>query len=179
MNYLLDEFRIFHSFPTINQSNKFLFPFLFISDDKVFLKVTLDPYVPSNVQLNFIGPLEEVEGLRRIYCQKMDDWDVEVGAYKNLLRMFDLLYFPYRPDCQSQENQSCSICFEFNLESTYPIITCFNANCEVVFHAACLQQWFETLADTKTFCTVTSGLCPYCKQKLTMFVDICDAAAVE
>lgn len=159
----------------------FIFLILFVSssDEKVFLKVTLDPYVPSNVQLNFIGPLEEVDSLRRTYCQKMDDWDVDVGAYKNLLHMFDLMYFPYRPDCQSHlsENKTCSICFEFNLDNTYPIITCFNPNCEVIFHSICLNKWFETLTETKTFCTVTSGLCPYCKQKLTMFVDICEAVA--
>lgn len=149
----------------------------YLADEKVFLKITLDPYVPSNVQLNFIGPLEEVDTLRRTYCQKIDYWDVDVGAHKNLLHMFDLLYFPYRPDCKSHlaENKTCSICFEFNLDNTYPIITCFNPNCEVLFHAICLHKWFETLADTKTFCTVTSGLCPYCKQKLTMYLDICEA----
>lgn len=153
----------------------------FLPDEKVFLKVTLDPFVPSNVQLNFIGPLEEVESLRRIYCEKIDDLDVDESVHKNLLRIFDMLYFPYRPDCSSKlaNKRTCSICFEFNLDNTYPIITCFNANCEVIFHSICLQKWFDTLTDTKTFCTVTSGLCPYCKQKLSMFIDIFEAGTAE
>lgn len=133
--------------------------------------------MPSNVQLNFIGPIEEVGLLRRTYCEKIDEWEVDASVHKNLLRMFDLIYFPYRPDCNPNlvDNKSCSICFEFNLDGTYPIITCFNPSCEVIFHIICLRKWFETLSDTKTFsfCTVTCGLCPYCKQKLTMY-DLCE-----
>lgn len=143
-----------------------------ILDEKVFLKITMDPYVPSNVQLKFIGPSEEVSGLRQTYLQRIGDWDTEVGAYKNLLRMFDILFFPYRPTDSSWENKACGICYEVHLDGTYPIITCFNYNCQVVFHSTCLGKWFQTFANSKVFCTVASGECPYCTQKLSLYSEI-------
>lgn len=142
-----------------------------ISGDKVFLKIILDPFAPTTVQLEFIGPQEEVSILRQKYNEKIGEWDPDSDVYANILRMFALTFLPYHPasDPNAKEQKECSICFEFNLDNSYPIITCYNPKCVCVFHLICLKKWFATLDDTKTFYTIATGACPYCKQKLQTF----------
>ncbi|XP_055679924.1 E3 ubiquitin-protein ligase FANCL [Lutzomyia longipalpis] len=142
-------------------------------NEKIFLKIKLDPLVPSQISLAFIGPIAKVEPLRGIYNEKIADWDNEMDVHKNLLRMYDLIYFPMRGD---EEETPCSICFEYAQGKTIPIISCDNTKCNVIFHLQCLREYFDTLRGSKTMFTLAMGQCPFCRQKLTTFLDFVDEA---
>ncbi|XP_065358544.1 E3 ubiquitin-protein ligase Fancl [Calliphora vicina] len=150
---------------------------LFVLKDKVYLKVQFaDPFSPlSSMSVYIIGPTQEVTHLRRVYSEGLRDWDAELDVHKNLLRIFDLCFFPMTPAEGSQTSyQYCNICYCYKLEhGEIPIVSCDNNHCSLIFHAACLKEWFNTLADGKTFLDVAFGACPFCKAKLsTSFQEI-------
>ncbi|XP_059611563.1 E3 ubiquitin-protein ligase FANCL [Phlebotomus argentipes] len=138
-------------------------------NEKIFLKISIDPLIPSQVALVFIGPIAEVEPLREIYNEKIADWDVEMDVHKNLLRMYDLIYFPMRED---DVETPCNICFDYLQGNTIPIIRCDNDKCDVIFHLQCLKHYFATLPSSKTMFTVAMGQCPFCRVKLTTFLEL-------
>ncbi|KAM7363757.1 E3 ubiquitin-protein ligase Fancl isoform 1-T2 [Cochliomyia hominivorax] len=144
---------------------------LFVLKEKVFLKVQFaDPFTPlSSMSVHIIGPTQEVTELRRVYSEGLRDWDGELDVHKNLLRIFDLCFFPMAPAEGSQSSlQFCNICYCYKLEQgEIPIVSCDNNQCNLIFHAACLKEWFSTLADGKTFLDVAFGACPFCKAKLS------------
>ncbi|KAI8130016.1 hypothetical protein FF38_11800 [Lucilia cuprina] len=150
---------------------------LFVLKDKVYLKLQFaDPFSPlSSMSVHIIGPTQEVTHLRRIYSEGLRDWDGDLDVHKNLLRIFDLCFFPMTPAEDSQTaSQFCNICYCYKLENgEIPIVSCDNNHCSLIFHAVCLKEWFNTLADGKTFLDVAFGACPFCKAKLsTSFQEI-------
>lgn len=167
---------------------------MFVLKERVFLKVSFaDPFAPfASMTINIIGPTREISSLRSVYSRGLHDWDPELDVHKNLLRIFDLCYFPMPPPPvaninrrdhlllhsvkspppeQSDENEEhlscCSICFCYELDSEdgmeIPIVSCDNARCSLISHITCLRKWFATLADGKTYLNVTFGICPFCK----------------
>lgn len=67
----------------------------------------------------------------------------------------------------------CSICYMYRLNGHIPMITCDNPKCWLIYHTACLKEWFSINRESKTFLNVTSGNCPSCKEKLsTSFVQL-------
>lgn len=140
---------------------------LFVLKERVFLKLQFnDPFSPLNsMSVHIIGPTSEVTNLRRTYSDGLRDWDGELDVHKNLLRIFDLCFFPMPPTENSESSlQFCNICYCYKLErGEIPIVSCDNPNCSLIYHAACLKEWFNTLADGKTFLDVSFGACPFCK----------------
>lgn len=140
---------------------------LFVLKEKVFLKLQFsDPFSPlSSMSVHIIGPTLEVTQLRRVYSEGLRDWDGELDVHKNLLRIFDLCFFPMTPNEGPQTSmQYCNICYCYKLEhGEIPIVSCDNNHCSLIFHAACLKEWFSTLTDSKTFLDVAFGACPFCK----------------
>ncbi|KAH8388196.1 hypothetical protein KR093_000108 [Drosophila rubida] len=139
--------------------------------DRVYLKLTIaDPFASyGSMSLQIIGPTEEVAQLRHVLSDGLGSWDMELDMHKNLLRIFDICYFPMRSDLgqllqASEEEQHCNICYVYRLDTgEVPLVSCDNARCVLKCHAACLKEWFDTLIDGKTFLEVSFGLCPFCK----------------
>lgn len=57
-------------------------------EDRVYMKIKVDPLEPSLVITTFYGPTKKVEQYREIYHKKLDDWNVNDDIYRNLLRIF-------------------------------------------------------------------------------------------
>ena len=140
---------------------------LFVLKEKVFIKLQFnDPFSPlSSMSVHIIGPTYELNQLRRVYSEGLRDWDSELNVHKNLLRIFNLCFFPMPPAEGSEESlQFCNICYCYKLEDgDIPIVSCDNNRCSLIFHSSCLKEWFNTLTDGKTFLDVTFGACPFCK----------------
>lgn len=60
-------------------------------ENRVFMKIQVDPLEPSAVTTTFYGPTKSVEQYRQIYREKMDDWSFNDDIYRNLLRIFGTL----------------------------------------------------------------------------------------
>lgn len=161
---------------------------MFVLKERVFLKITFaDPFAPlASMTINIIGPTREISSLRTIYSNGLQDWDPEMDIHKNLLRIFNLCYFPMPPVSNVCENVSvnslaepeieqkcCSICYSYELDDDdgeIPIISCDNSRCSLISHISCLRRWFNTLADGKTYLNVTFGICPFCKTVVTKYI---------
>ncbi|XP_022216164.2 uncharacterized protein LOC111070110 [Drosophila obscura] len=167
--------------PITTKHNTRVFPL----KDRVYLKITIvDPFASTtSMALKIIGPTDEVARLRDVLSDGLGNWDAELDMHKNLLRIFDLCYFPM-PDWnetdkpEEEQEKHCNICFVYRLDSgEVPIVSCDNPRCVLLCHAACLDEWFKTLLDGKTYLDVSFGLCPYCKSRLsTSFAALLDAA---
>ncbi|XP_034113319.1 E3 ubiquitin-protein ligase FANCL isoform X1 [Drosophila albomicans] len=157
--------------PITTKHNSRVFPL----KDRVYLKLTIaDPFASyGSMALQIIGPTEEVAQLRHVLSDGLGSWDMELDMHKNLLRIFDLCYFPMRGDlgqmqAASEEEQHCNICYVYRLDTgEVPLVSCDNSRCVLKCHAVCLKEWFDTLIDGKTFLEVSFGLCPFCKAKLS------------
>ncbi|EDW81419.1 uncharacterized protein Dwil_GK11033 [Drosophila willistoni] len=168
--------------PVTTKDNSRVFPL----KERVYLKVIIaDPLAyQASMSLQIIGPTEEVAQLRHKLNDGLANWDIELDMHKNLLRVFDLCYFPM-PDMsenpkdkgeEHEQEEHCNICFVYRLDNgQVPLVSCDNARCVLKCHAACLKEWFNTLMDGKTFLEVSFGLCPFCKAKLsTSFAALLD-----
>ncbi|KAH8407231.1 hypothetical protein KR222_010904, partial [Zaprionus bogoriensis] len=180
---LLDELRPFYeSFMDIDELCDVLQPSpittkhnsrVFPLKNRVYLKVTIaDPFASyASMSVQIIGPTEEVAQLRHVLSDGLSSWDTEVDMHKNLLRIFDLCYFPMPTgetgeldQSQKEAEQHCNICFVYRLDNgEVPLVSCDNPRCVLKCHAECLKEWFDTLIDGKTFLEVSFGLCPFCK----------------
>ncbi|XP_030376259.1 E3 ubiquitin-protein ligase FANCL [Scaptodrosophila lebanonensis] len=147
--------------------------------DRVYIKLSIaDPFaIHSSMELQIIGPTEEVSHLRHVLSDGLSSWDIELSIHNNLLRIFDLCYFPMPLSDLStskaeEEQQHCNICYVYRLDGgEVPLVSCDNTRCVLKCHAACLKKWFNSLSGGKTFLEVSFGLCPFCKAKLsTSFV---------
>ncbi|GAB0100491.1 uncharacterized protein DMENIID0001_165410 [Sergentomyia squamirostris] len=136
--------------------------------EKIFLNIKIDPLISTQVNLSFIGPIVLVEPLRGIYNEKISNWDPEMNVHQNLLRMYDLIYFPMR---DNDQETPCNICFDYLNGTSIPIISCDNDKCNVIFHLQCLENYFATLRTSKTMFSLAMGNCPFCRQKLTTFLE--------
>uniref|UniRef100_A0A1B0CDH1 FANCL C-terminal domain-containing protein n=1 Tax=Lutzomyia longipalpis TaxID=7200 RepID=A0A1B0CDH1_LUTLO len=45
-----------------------------------------------------------------------------------------------------------------------------------LYSVTCLREYFDTLRGSKTMFTLAMGQCPFCRQKLTTFLDFVDEA---
>ncbi|KAH8383677.1 hypothetical protein KR009_010000, partial [Drosophila setifemur] len=157
--------------PVTTKHNFRVFPL----KDRVYLKVTIaDPFACfASMELKIIGPTEEVSRLRHVLSDGLGNWDPELDLHKNLLRIFDLCFFPMpdwtdgdkkEEDEENDQELRCNICFSYRLDDgSVPLVSCDNARCVLKCHAACLEEWFQTLMEGKTFLDVSFGQCPYCK----------------
>lgn len=132
--------------------------------ERVLGKIVIDPFSASAITMNFIGPTLEVEKYRKIYNENIHRWDIDLDVYRNLLRIFDLMYFPMKMRDDDEEEKYCNICYMYMLDDHIPLISCDNPRCDLIFHVACLKEWFSTLDERKTFLAVTFGSCPSCKE---------------
>lgn len=130
-------------------------------NERVHLKVTVEPFDPSAIEVKFIGPTVDIQVLHDLYDDRVSNWDVEQDAFRNLLRIFDLMYFPMRPNKDDGEIL-CNICFSNRLEGQLPLVICDNRNCNLLYHSKCLRDWFSNTKKSKTFWSVTFGECPNC-----------------
>ncbi|XP_055907538.1 E3 ubiquitin-protein ligase FANCL [Eupeodes corollae] len=137
---------------------------IFKLKDRVFVKMVLDPFTSSPVNLSLYGPTYEVEALRPTLSEGLKNWDTEMDVHANLLRTFELTYFPMAIE---GSEDCCNICYCYQLEGHVPFVSCDNRNCSLVYHAICLKEWFTTLTEGKTFLNVSFGACPFCKSKLS------------
>ncbi|XP_054732460.1 E3 ubiquitin-protein ligase FANCL [Anastrepha obliqua] len=158
---------------------------LFVLRERVYIKLVItDPFAPiASMSLRIIGPTQAVEELRRTLSDGLRDWDAELDIHKNLLRIFDLCYFPMPPGSGwigsgdepiATDQQFCNICYAYHLDQgEIPIVSCDNPQCTLIYHASCLKEWFNTLTDGRDFLSVSFGACPFCKTKLsTSFAEL-------
>lgn len=148
---------------------------LFVLRERIFIKLVLsDPFAPiSSMSVQIIGPTQAVEELRGTLSNGLSEWDAELDIHKNLLRIFNICYFPMPPgsgwmgaenEVNNTEQIFCNICYAYQLEQgEIPIVSCDNPQCTLIYHAACLKEWFNTLTDGKDFLSVSFGTCPFCK----------------
>lgn len=57
-------------------------------EDRVYMKIKVNPLEPSSVTTKFYGPTKKVERYRQIYHEKLDEWNVNDDIYRNFLRIF-------------------------------------------------------------------------------------------
>ncbi|XP_058448405.1 E3 ubiquitin-protein ligase FANCL [Malaya genurostris] len=141
---------------------------------KVFLKLIFHPLQPSSIVVNFFGPSKEVEYLRELYDDKIEDWDPESDVYTNLLRTLEIMSFPMRnqDDTVDGETSNCGICLTYRDDhERIPIVSCDNDKCLQIFHISCLKGWLLSLARSKMFFSISIGTCPYCKHKVSSSFD--------
>lgn len=62
-------------------------------DNRMYMKIQVDPLEPSAVTTTFYGPTKSAERYRQIYREKMDDWSLNDDIYRNLLRIFGMIAF--------------------------------------------------------------------------------------
>ncbi|XP_017849191.1 E3 ubiquitin-protein ligase FANCL [Drosophila busckii] len=164
---------VLQPYPITTKHNTRVFPL----KERVYLKLSIaDPFASyGSMAIEIIGPTEDVAQLRHVLSDGLSSWDMELDMHKNLLRIFDLCYFPMPATVElgetqraADDQQLCNICYVYRLDSgEVPIVSCDNQRCVLKCHAACLKEWFDTLADGKTFLEVSFGQCPYCKGKLS------------
>uniref|UniRef100_A0A1A9W701 RING-type domain-containing protein n=1 Tax=Glossina brevipalpis TaxID=37001 RepID=A0A1A9W701_9MUSC len=139
--------------------------------ERAFLKIEFkDPFAPLNTMMvNIIGPTGEVGTLRRIFNDGLHRWDGDLNVHRNLLRVFDLCFFPMSLVIESETALIfCNICCSHKSEEgDIPMVSCDNPNCSLIFHASCLKKWFSSLKDGQIFLNVAFGTCPFCKTKLS------------
>lgn len=147
---------------------------IFKLTESVFIKIQVDPFCPSSVEINFIGPTYEIERYREMYNERANNWDPEMDLHKNILKIFDIFYLPMKNSGEmfnesSVPGSECNICMSYlsGEDGRVPIISCDNQKCETIYHATCLNRWFSLQSDGKTFLAVSVGKCPFCKEKLS------------
>ncbi|KAJ6640314.1 E3 ubiquitin-protein ligase FANCL [Pseudolycoriella hygida] len=141
---------------------------IFKVEQKCYMKLMMNPLLPSSVAATFIGPTLLVEKYRRKYEEEIVNWDQDLDVHKNLLKICGLVYFPVRNDEDEGDEMNCSICGTFQMDNSIPMISCDNFKCDLVFHVGCLKQWWSMVADNKTFLYIELGTtCPMCKEKLS------------
>lgn len=155
------------------------------------MKIKIDPFEPRSITATFYGPSISVERYRKMYLDRIDDWNANDDIYRNLLKIFgillynylfkkkknnilscilfgllflDLITFPQRSIYDKNIEEHCNICYSYRIAGQIPIVSCDNKKCSLIFHTICLKEWFTTLRDTKTFLNMTSGRCPSCKE---------------
>lgn len=115
--------------------------YLFIIDERVHIKLTVDPFNTSSISVNIIGPINDIAELRERYTERVQDWDTDLDIYKNLLKIFDLMYFPMKTDMNEEHiDNSCKICYSYRIENEVPLIVCDSVKCNSFFHASCLRE---------------------------------------
>lgn len=57
-------------------------------DDRVYLKITVDPLLPSSIIANFFGPTKAIDYYRNLYRERIHEWNTSDDIYRNLLRIF-------------------------------------------------------------------------------------------
>lgn len=57
-------------------------------ENRVYMKIKVDPLEPSAVTTIFYGPTKMVERYRNIYRDKIDEWSANDDIYRNFLRIF-------------------------------------------------------------------------------------------
>lgn len=145
---------------------------IFKLTESVFIKIQVDPFCPSSVEMNFIGPTYEIESYRQMYNERANNWDVDLDLHKNILRIFDIFYLPMKSTDMNEScvpGSECNICMSYLSaeDGRVPIISCDNPKCDTIYHVTCLNRWFSLQTDGKTFLDVSVGKCPFCKEKLS------------
>lgn len=62
-----------------------------IPENRVYMKIKVNPLEPSAISTTFYGPTKCVERYRQIYREKIDDWSIDDDIYRNFLRIFGRL----------------------------------------------------------------------------------------
>lgn len=73
----------------------------------------------------------------------------------------------YDNNSSDTNENCCSICYEYMANNEFPIISCENDRCDVIFHMSCLKSWFSQLRNSKKYLNVTMGTCPFCKESIS------------
>lgn len=58
------------------------------AENRVYMKIKVDPLEPSAISTTFFGPTKSVERYRQIYREKIDEWSLNDDIYQNFLRIF-------------------------------------------------------------------------------------------
>lgn len=165
----------------------------FTTENRVYMKIKIDPMEPKSITAAFYGPSKSIERYRKMYLDRIDDWNANDDIYRNLLKIFgnffvliiiiilqiilhilpwlrfgltflDLMTFPQRSIFDNNTEEYCNICYTYRMAGQIPIVSCDNEKCSLIFHTICLKEWFTTLRDARTFLNMTSGRCPSCKE---------------
>lgn len=62
--------------------------FVVSAENRVYMKIKVDPLEPTSVTPTFYGPSKQVERYRQLYLRGVDDWNPSDDIYRNLLKIF-------------------------------------------------------------------------------------------
>lgn len=139
------------------------------------MRITVDPLALSSIVCTIIGPSYATGRYRDLYDRHIANWDTDLDIYQNMLRIFAVTAFPVRPTATTATatDSNCGICLEYrHCDQHIPLVACDNERCTVVYHTACLRQWFAAQPESRTFLDVTFGKCPYCKDVSGFFCSV-------
>lgn len=60
----------------------------FITENRVYMKIKIDPLEPKSITAVFYGPSKSIERYRKMYLDRIDDWNANDDIYRNLLKIF-------------------------------------------------------------------------------------------
>ncbi|XP_034234991.1 E3 ubiquitin-protein ligase FANCL [Thrips palmi] len=140
---------------------------IFISPPSVMAQLTWDPLKPNQPpEIKFQGADAEIDTLRCIYEEHLEDWDQESNVLDNLCLVLQLTSLPQPPPpetnavSQTVETGECSICYTVQLEGKLPEESC--GKCLTSFHTECLYEWLKMMPDSRQVHGHLSGPCPNC-----------------
>lgn len=61
------------------------------TESNVFVKIIVDPFAPSSLEIVIAGPSYKIGKFRQLYDDRIRDWDPSLDIHKNLLRVFGLI----------------------------------------------------------------------------------------
>ena len=119
--------------------------------DGVFVTIKMTKINQAEIKflnpLHFIGSKEKISGVREKIESVFQSSAVRLTE-ENIIQ-FLRIFENELENMETDEEKSCGICYQFDLEGLFPHLICQNTQCSKLFHNPC----YEMLSD---------GKCPYC-----------------
>ena len=132
--------------------------------NRVFIKIEfLNPLCIEEVSVTFHGCTNTVREMTELYNAQIDDDYDDETIYHQLLRIFELPYFP----ATDEGCIDCSICLSYHCQNNRcPIVRCENDKCDSFFHLGCLEKYIKMQEHIKVL-SLCITKCPFCKHPLS------------
>lgn len=103
--------------------------------------------------------------------------DNNVYPRVNLMNIFNLV-FPVKSETLVETYLTeCGICYSHIIDiimtnnetkQVTPRERCLSKKCNRMYHTSCLYEWLQSLPDSKNSFGTTYGLCPYCRENISI-----------
>ncbi|KAF5747289.1 E3 ubiquitin-protein ligase FANCL isoform X1 [Tripterygium wilfordii] len=146
-----------------------------------FIMLFINPNDPRSLpEYRFIGPLQSINSLTKIWQKNSKRWTKERPFLENLTFVLET-QLPRPADVQMNDQQDeCGICYaqclpiDDELGTKLEIVTdyiCDNSSCSKAFHSICLAEWLRSITTTRQSFNVLFGKCPYCSEPVAVKID--------